>query len=172
MEHIIYIAISVISPLIVFLTAYFLIKQMLRKDIEKSRINQLAQSKKEIIQLRLQAYERFILLLERIKAGNMLMRTDTHQKSADQLHIELLSILRGEFDHNLSQQLYVSEEAWQLTKIAKEDTIKVINLAREQAGNEAKGIDFAKKILEMEQKHPGSLQNAVSFIKKEAQNMF
>lgn len=92
--------------------------------------------------------------------------------SAAQLHSDLLATVRAEFEHNLSQQLYVSEQAWEEVLSAKETMVKLIHLSFKLAGNNATGIQMStqifEKVLELEST---PTQQAIDFIKQEARQM-
>jgi hypothetical protein len=87
---------------------------------------------KIILPLRLQAYERIVLFLERISFNNLVVRVNRPEMNAWQLQSALIKTIREEFEYNLSQQLYISSKAWEMVNNAKEETIKMINVA---AGN-------------------------------------
>jgi len=72
-----------------------------------------AKTRKKFWSWELQAYERLILLMERITPDNLIMRIDSTGMNTNEFHLELLSNIRAEFDHNISQQLYVSDLVWQ-----------------------------------------------------------
>ena len=78
------------------------------------------ESQKTISPIRLRAYERLTLLLERTKPEHMIMELRQNQPDAFttwtvmQMQQYLLQTIRAEFDHNQSQQVYVSEEVWDL----------------------------------------------------------
>jgi Na+/H+ antiporter NhaC len=97
-----------IPSLIVFLTAYFVLKAVLKKEHESRKIEVVLQNKKIITPLRLQAYERIVLFLERISPNSIIIRLQTPNMTIGQLHKEMLTTIRTEFEHNLSQQLYLS----------------------------------------------------------------
>ena len=78
--------------------------------------------------LRVQAYERMILFLERISPDNLVLRLHQPDMNAGQLHGEIIRALRSEYEHNLSQQVYLSIGAWQMIRTAKEETAKLVNI--------------------------------------------
>ena len=90
-----------------------------------------------------------------------------------QMQTELLSTIRAEFEHNLSQQIYVSSEAWELVKSAKSNIIKLINTAADNVDPESPAFNLSKAILESVMsldKQPTAI--AIDFIKKEAEKYF
>ncbi len=85
----------------------------------------------------------------------------------------LVSSIRSEFEHNLSQQVYISSALWDLTKKAKEETIKIINLAAGQLSTEANGNDLASRIIELAvDLNPQPSDAALDFLKKEIKELY
>jgi len=80
-----------------------------------------------------QAYERLVLFLERINPSNMVLRMHKNNASAQMLEADMVKSIREEYEHNLSQQIYFSDEIWKLIKLAKEETIKLISLLKSRA---------------------------------------
>ncbi len=101
-----------------------------------------------IVQLELQAAERFALFLERISPDKLVMRLHQNGMSAKILQAEMLRSIREEFDHNLSQQIYISEGAWELIKNAKEEMVKFISAIGDTMGPKSTGLDLSRKIFE------------------------
>ena len=121
-----------IPALIVFLTAYFLMKNMIRNDQDKRRQELILQNSRTVTPIKLQAYERIVLFLERISLESMLLRVSTSDMTAAQLHSALLTTVRSEFEHNLSQQIYMSQQAWEVARNARSNMIKIINSEAEK----------------------------------------
>ncbi|MDR0367512.1 MAG: hypothetical protein LBH82_00045 [Bacteroidales bacterium] len=138
-----------IPALIVALTAYFTLRKLSDKELKKQVLDLKFNSRQLINPIRLQAYERLALFLERIKPESLLMRNQGNALNAGQYRIILLTSIRNEFEHNLSQQVYVSSALWEATKKAKEESSKMINLAAGKVGIEASGNDLATQILDM-----------------------
>ncbi len=157
-----------LPALIVFFTAYVLIKNQLKKENEKNKAQIVLQNRKIITPIRLQAYERVVLFLERISPNSVIMRLQTPNMTVQQLHKEVLIIIRSEFEHNLSQQLYLSIEAWEMVKIAKEKTIKLINTCMADLDKNDNAIKLSEAIFEklIEIQSPPT-QEAIDFLKKE-----
>ena len=138
-----------IPALIVALTAYFTIKNMHEKELKKQVLELKFNSKQVITPIRLQAYERLALFLERMKPESLLIRNPGNNINAGQYRTILLTSIRSEFEHNLSQQVYVSGALWEATKKAKEELAKIINLSVGKIGVEAQGTDLASQILDI-----------------------
>jgi len=127
----------------------------------------------EILPVRLQAYERIILLLERISPESIILRVSRPDHSARQLQQELLTGITSEFEHNMAQQTYVSTEAWDKVKTAKNQIIQLINECAAEVKPDAKGTTLGKLILERlaELENPPS-QTAINSLKQEVKTLF
>jgi len=106
------------------------------------------------LQLQLQAYERLILLTERIALPNLISRVNQPGLSARDMQILLTQTIRQEFDHNITQQLYVSSESWEAVRNLKEQNIHIINQVASYLPPEASGSDLNKHLLEMIVQNP------------------
>ena len=132
-----------IPALIVFLTAYFIMRNMIRNDQDKRRQELILQNSRTVTPIKLQAYERIVLFLERISLESMLLRVSTTDMTTAQLHSALLTTIRSEFEHNLSQQIYMSQQAWEVARNARSNMIKIINNEAERMPSDAPGIAFS-----------------------------
>ena len=131
------------------------------------------EEQKIILPLRLQACERIILFLERISPNNLIMRLNNPDMSSVQLQSALVKVIREEFEYNLSQQLYISLKAWELVKNAKEETIKLINVASGKIPETAASGELIKIILDLAlEKDKLPVNIAIDEIKKEIQKIF
>jgi hypothetical protein len=126
---------------------YLVVVSFLSKEQEKLKLELKSQNQQVVLPIRLQAAERLCLLLERITPAQVIRRAIPGQYAADDLHHHLISEIREEFNHNASQQLYVSEDTWDAVRIAVEEVISRINVSRQQLNDSATGIDLAKVIL-------------------------
>jgi hypothetical protein len=162
-----------LPSVVVFLTAYYLIKNFLETQQKNKMLELQLSNKQTILPVRLQAYERVLLLLERISPENIVMRIRKPDMTAADLQVALVNEVRNEFDHNLSQQLYLSDDAWYMVKSAKEEVIRIINNAYGKMGENDKANQMSKTIfndLMNVQKHP--TEPAIQRLKQEAQQMF
>lgn len=141
-----------LPSVVVFLTAFYLIRQFLGGRASEANNLKLAEIKKEdhknLLPVRLQAYERLTLFLERIKPGGLVLRVHKSNMTSRMLQSELTATVREEFDHNITQQIYVSDRAWQKVRQAKEETIRIINIAYQQTGDEASGTELSQHVFE------------------------
>lgn len=121
-----------------------------------------------VINLELQAAERFVLYLERIAPDRLVMRLHQTGMSSKMLQSEMLRSIREEFDHNLSQQIYVSESSWELIKNAKEEMVKFISASGDSMGDKSSALDLSRKIFEAAsrvEKLPSEI--ALQYLRKE-----
>jgi hypothetical protein len=128
---------------------------------------------KIILPLRLQAYERIILFLERITPSSLVMRVNQPGFTAAQLQLGLVRTIREEFEYNLSQQLYISSTSWELVKNAKEETIKMINMASGRISETDPAGELVRIIFELslENENP-PVSTALDMVKREIQQVF
>jgi hypothetical protein len=161
-----------IPALLVFLTAWILLRNMIRNDQDKRRQEILLQNNRTITPIRLQAYERIILFLERISLESLIVRVSTSDMTAAQLHSALLTTIRSEYEHNLSQQIYMSPKAWEVVRNARSGMIKLINSEAEKLPPNSTGMVLSKQLLEklMElDREPTRV--AIDFVKTEVGRM-
>jgi hypothetical protein len=147
MEYIIDIIKIIIPALIVFLTAWILLRNMIRNDQDRRRQEIILQGARTITPIKLQAYERIVLFLERISLESLLVRVSSPDMNVSQIQSALLTTIRSEFEHNLSQQIYMSPQAWEVVKNARSNTIKMINSEAEKMKGDAPGIDLSRQLL-------------------------
>jgi hypothetical protein len=163
----------IVPSLVVLATAYLLIEKFLENERHQRNMTFRRESQGLTTPIRLQAYERLTLFLERISPSALVMRVHKSGMSAKLLQAELLKAIRTEYEHNLSQQIYVSPGAWDLIKNAKEETIKLVNTAAINVADEASGVDLGKLMLEVTMKVdklPGDV--ALDYLKQEARQIF
>lgn len=123
--------------------------------------------------LRLQAYERMILLLERISPESLLIRVNKPGLTSLQLQSELLSAIRSEFEHNLSQQAYVSNRAWEVVRSTRNQITMLINKAAITSGSEISSTELSKRIIESLSNYPKNpVQDALEVIKNELRTLY
>jgi hypothetical protein len=163
-----------LPALIVFLTAYFLLTRYMHKDAATKAIELKMQRDKEIVLLRLQAYERLALFLERINFAQVISRVRTPDMLASELQYAIVKNIREEFEHNLSQQVYVSSNAWILITQAKEEMMKTVNLIGTQLPNEASSGQLINAIFSgiANANAPLPTEHALEYLKAECRELF
>jgi hypothetical protein len=159
-----------LPSLVTGLVAYALFKSYFDSDQRRIFLGLKTTLKKEVLSSKLQAYERLTLLLERIAPTNLLVRTPPISERRDDYEQLLIQTIEQEFDHNLSQQLYVSEECWTVILTAKSATVQMIRTI-----DSSNKVDSASKLREVILTHfidkrPPS-DTALSFLKNEAKSL-
>ncbi len=137
-----------VPGLLVLYAVYLVVKSFLQKEYDKRLIDIKIQNNETVLPIRLQAYERICLLLERITPNNLLVRLNDPAYNAKEFQQVLLKEIREEMNHNLSQQVYVSDLAWESTKMAVEEVTVLINNSSQGLTEENASIDLAKAIFE------------------------
>ncbi|MDF2436132.1 MAG: hypothetical protein K0Q95_508 [Bacteroidota bacterium] len=167
MEPVFQIAMIILPSGIVFLTTYYLVKNFLDHESRKKTLDLKLANQTVLTPIRLQAYERVVLFLERINPNGMVMRANKNTSGAI-LHGDLLKTIRTEFEHNLSQQIYMSNKSWEAVVKSKEETIKLINVAASKVSSDANGLELAQAVIAVSsQLTEMPTKNAIDAIKKE-----
>lgn len=99
--------------------------------------------------LQLQAYERLVILTERVALPNIVSRANQPGITAREMQLLMLESIKQEFEYNSSQQIYVSPVAWQAVNNLKEQNMMIINQVAETLPKDARGIDLGKRIMEV-----------------------
>ena len=110
-----------------------------------------------------------MLFCERVSLQNLLLRMQSNNMSAKDLKSTLVLSIQQEFEYNLSQQLYVSEQLWQIIKLAKNQLIEIITHVGTKVSSNATAEDFSQQlILFVESQKKDPIETAKAAIKKEA----
>ena len=166
--------VKILVPATIVLYAVFLIvRSFITRELELKKLEIRSRSIETVLPVRLQAYERMTLFLERTSPQNLLVRINTPGLTAREFHRMLLDEIRNEYNHNVSQQVYIGEGVWSLIKNAKEDLTIQINEAATQVPGDATSIDLAKRVFELAMaKNVDPIGHALSELKKEIQQTF
>ena len=166
---------TILPALIVAGAIFLLFRQFLEREQQRRLIELRLESGKTTLPQRLQAYERVILLLERISPNNILVRLGSAGQTAAEYHRVLQEEIRAEYDHNISQQLYLSSEVWALVKEAKENVLTTVNRAFHglPTPQQLRGTELAKRILEgLMNDEADPTAAAIEAVKREASGLF
>ncbi len=163
-----------IPSIIVFIATYVIMRSFHNKEYKIKRMEYKMANLKESLPLRFQAYERLTLFLERISFNNLLYRVRGGDMNTREFQMALLESIRSEFGHNVTQQIYVSGEIWNMTKAVKEEVISIINRIGQTIPPEAPSKELSRKIfaylIESEQATPTS--KALDAIKNEIKELY
>jgi hypothetical protein len=163
----------VLPAFIVFMTTWLMMASFAEREKERNKMELATKNQKLLTPIRMQAYERLVLFLERINPESLIMRVSRQGMTCRQLQSEMISSIRAEYEHNLSQQVYISSQAWELVKSARSNLIKIINTCAEKVEPEGPAILLSKNILEFIMEMEKSPINvATEYIKKEIKTYF
>jgi hypothetical protein len=152
---------------------YLVVKSFLTKDFERRLLDLKLKNTEIILPIRLQAYERMSLFLERISLAHLIVRVNDPSYNVNQFQQILLAEIRNEFQHNLSQQVYMSDQTWILIKKAMEDVVSTINLAGSVLPPDARGIELARKVFEIQSdRSEDPTAPALKYLKDEIRKVF
>lgn len=161
----------IIPALVTGAIAYLFFREHVENENNRRTFLMHKELQKESFPLRLQAYERMVLFLERIAPSKLLIRVKPTSSNKEDYESLLIASVEQEFEHNLAQQIYVTDECWNVINASKNATIQLIR----KAGLLEK-IDSADKLrevilTEMLEGHPPS-NAGLSYIKDEVSKMF
>ncbi len=158
----------------VFAAAYLIVKRFLDNERDQRELANKRQNQSTVTPLRLQAYERIVIFLERINPNALVVRVGRNGLNAQQFQMELIKTIKAEYEHNLSQQIYMSYNAWELVKNAKEEIIKLVNITATKVPHDSPANDLAVAVLNVAGNLGKKLPNdvALEFIKKEVNGIF
>ncbi len=135
-------------PALCVLLATWLVMHKFYKSEAEKRLWELKRlSQKEISPLRMRAYERLSLLLERTTPEHMLLELNLGEMTILQVQQHLMRTIRMEYDHNLSQQIYVSEQVWDAIIASRDQMVAFINTMAQQMPPESTALDYAKVLI-------------------------
>ena len=154
--------------LLMLLLTYLMLSNFLDNEENRRQFLLKKEVRKNALPIRLQAFERLTLFLERITPNSLLVRIPASNLTVQEYQSLLLKAIRDEFEHNLSQQIYISEEAWHMVVTAKSATVSIINKLASEINVKDPGVVLSKNILE----HTMSIgtfptRSAIHFMKME-----
>jgi len=170
-ERIIDLFLFAIPTLITGFIAYYFFKEHTKNEDGRRRFLLHKDMQVNSLPIRLQAYERMALFLERISPSKLLVRMSPTSSNKDDYESLLIVSIEQEFEHNLSQQIYISDDCWSIISAAKNATIQLIRKA-----SLLEKTDTANKLREviltemMENRAPSDA--ALSYIKKEVSELW
>ena len=158
---------------LVLYAMYLMVKSFLDKEFQHKAIEVKIRDREVLLPIRLQAFERVVLFLERITPNNLLLRLSDSRYSAREFQQVLVHEVREEYNHNLSQQVYMSDESWGAVRAAMEEVIALINQSAEELPDDARSLDLSRAVLQRaidQQKDPTG--QALYRIKQEVRTIF
>lgn len=151
--------------------AYYFFKEHIQNENNRRKFAIQKDMQKEAFPLRLQAYERMALFLERISPAKLLIRVQPTSSNKEDYESLLIATIEQELEHNLAQQIYVSDECWNIINAAKNATIQLVRKA--SMLEKTTTADKLREVVltEMMEKQPPS-NAALAFIKQEVSEMW
>jgi hypothetical protein len=169
MESFSQVLISTLPALIVAALAWYMLKSFFEKEAIARQMEWKSKTTKETLALKLQAYERLVLLCERCDFMPLMLRMQTAEMDADQMHAAMMIGITQEFDHNVTQQIYVSDTLWRLVSSARAETLEILSRARKSAGGQASREQYLDEIFHLiGQIGDSPFQRALTGIRMEA----
>ncbi len=163
----------ILPSVVVFLTAYYIIRNHSQETLQQMAIETRKQNQSLITPVRLQAYERLVLFLERVSPAQLIINLNQPDVSAHAFRADMIATINQEYAYNISQQVYVSAQAWNVIRVVKEQVIQLINSEYEKMPEAAMAPDLSKAIIEaMMQQQQQPTQKAIDFLKAELNLLF
>jgi len=170
-ERIIDLVLYAIPALITGIIAYYFFKEHTKNEDGRRRFLLHRDMQVNAMPTRLQAYERMTLFLERINPNKLLIRVIPKSSNKETYESLLIATIEQEYEHNLSQQIYMSDECWGIISAAKNATIQLIRkaslLEKSTTANKLREVILTEM---MERRAPSDA--ALSYIKKEVSEMW
>jgi hypothetical protein len=173
MEFLLEILKYALPSIFLLIMSYMLLTNFFENE-EKKRVYSIRKAgRKEAMPLRLQATERMVLFLERITPNNLLVRIPGGGLTVEEYQSLLVKSIRQEFEYNLTQQVYLSEEGWSMVVAAKSSTIGLINKIAGDLEPRQPAIDLSKRMLTYALEMDNfPTRKAVAFLKREIRQEF
>jgi hypothetical protein len=160
-----------VPAIITGMVAYYFFKEHTKNEDGRRRFLLHKDMQMNALPIRLQAYERMALFLERITPSKLLIRVSPKSSNEESYESLLIANIEQEFEHNLSQQIYVSDDCWNIIVAAKNATIQLIRkaglLEKTGTANKLREVILTEM---MEKRAPSDA--ALSYIKKEVSDMW
>jgi hypothetical protein len=173
MEEFIELLKYVVPSIITGAVAYLIINKMLEQENRRHFADVKKENLKYTTPVRLQAHERLLLLLERTDPVQVVNRVIKQGMTAKRMQLAIITEIKQEYDHNITQQLYVSGKCWEEVMKAKEDALKLVTVVAAAVDKTADALEFSKVLIKIqsEQQFFTSL-SAIRTVKKEISKVF
>jgi hypothetical protein len=159
-----------VPTLLTGLIAYLFFKEYTNNENKRRHYILHKSLQKEVLPVKLQAYERLALVLERMSPNNLLIRIQPISQRKQDYEQLLIQNIEQEFEHNLAQQIYLSEECWNIILTAKNTTIQFIRNC--DLSNESVNADkFRELVLTKSMDKPAPSAVALAYLKNEVSNL-
>jgi hypothetical protein len=163
-----------IPGVVVFAVSYSMLRLYLQKEYRIKQLEYKMAALRDAKPVRLQAYERIALFLERVEFNNLLHRVRKQNMNVRDFQLALHSSIRQEFEHNVTQQVYVSIELWNMVRACKEEVLSTINKVATEIPPEAPSLELSKRIFThlIEQETNSPSQRTLQKLKEEVMELY
>lgn len=162
-----------LPSIFLLILTYMMLSNFMDNEEKRRRYFLQKETQKSALPVRMSAYERMALFLERIHPDRLLIRVPSKNLKVRDYRALLVDSIRVEFEHNLSQQIYLSDEAWGLVVNAKSSTVGMINNWAQDIDPELPAVELTKhilnKVMEMES---FPTKKALGYLKREIRSNF
>lgn len=170
-NHILQLFTTLLPAIIVGVISFYFFSAFMKNEERRRRFLTVRESQGKTLPTRMAAYERMVLFLERLKPVNLVVRTKPGTLSKADYEMMLIDTIETEFEHNIAQQIYISEECWNIIRAAKNTTIQRIRQV--SMGSKVHDANALREAILNELMDASSpSQTALSFIRAEVKNLF
>ncbi len=170
-DKIIDVLLYALPSIVTGLVAYYFFLRLSKSEDSKNKFLLLTEDKKIALPVRLQAYERMTLVMERINPTKLLIRITPTSEDKDLYVQKLLTSIEQEFEHNLSQQIYISDECWNVLVTARTTTNNLIKKVADDV-TLTSAQNLREAILKSLLNKPAPSATGIAFIKEEVKLLF
>ena len=158
-----------VPALVVFATAYYLVKKHLDTSVRLRQMELKQSATQTTVPMKMQAYERLAVFCEQSDITSLLGRFFDADMKCKELLFMMVGAVKQEYEHNVSQQVYVSDNLWKIIKLARNQNIAILESIGTSVGLDASASDLHDAIRKHLQEHPENpLATAQSAIRQEA----
>ena len=173
MEEFLNIIMGVVPAVVVGVVSYVLINRFLEAEKGRHIMEIKREAVKFSIPVKMQAYERMILLLERLDPVKSVNRVIKPGMTSRELQKKVLADIRNEFEHNITQQLYISRIAWEEVKKARDEAMKLLAITITRTPDHGDAIEYTKVLIQViAEVNFSSTASAIEVIRHEAKKIF
>jgi hypothetical protein len=172
MEFLLEILKFTIPALTVFLTTYLLFKSFFEHQAHMKLMELQHGSRTTTLPQRLQAYERLSLFAERISIPNLIMRLRTGSSTNQSLMYAMMMSIQQEYEHNISQQIYIGDQLWQIIKLAKDNMVVSINTCASGLDPNGSSEELINALFNYLAQNPAPNDTALEALRSEASKLF
>ena len=155
------------------MAVYYVLKNEIETFFDIKNRELKKESRAHLLPLRLQAHERLIVFVDRLNPANLLVRLHQQGIELATLQAGILNEIKSEYQHNITQQLYVDSVTWNVVKKLKDDTVAMINHAVNELPANSNWIELSKAVLQhMATMKENPYDLTIELIKKDIQKLF